>query len=214
VTTNNNRSFLRISAQEWGELFLQAAEYIMHVERNEPVDRHFNIDVNNKELINQMYYYTIGSDKFRGNLSKGLYLYGAIGTGKTIILKATCAILDARTLKNIVFMSAKKFEKLVMERGQEAIMEFEKKPLFLDDIVKELKEVLHYKQPHAPFIDLYSLRYDTGAWTFLTSNYKEETVEEYYGKMIFSRMQASLNFIHVTKEGFSIKQTDQTNRRV
>jgi DNA replication protein DnaC len=214
TTTNNNRSFLRGTPSAWGEAFLQACDYIMHVERNEPVTHSFIIDDHNRDLINQMYQYSIGSNLFQGDIYKGIYMYGAIGTGKTIILKATCAILDKYTIKNIPFMIAKKLEKLVIERGESVFSELEKKPLFLDDIMKEEKEVLHFNQKHSPFIDLMSLRYDTGAWTFLTSNYKEETTEEHYGKMMFSRMKSMMNFIEVTKTGYEIKKFEQVNRRV
>jgi DNA replication protein DnaC len=186
----------------------------MHIERNEPVTHKFKIDDHNRELINQMYLYSVGSDKFEGDLSKGLYLFGSIGTGKTLILKATCAILDKYTIKNIPFLTAKKLEKLIIEKGEGVFAELEKKPLFLDDIMKEEKEVVHYSQKHYPFIDLMSLRYDTGAWTFLTSNYRETSVEEFYGKMIFSRMKSMLNFIEVSKTGFEIKKFEPNNRRI
>lgn len=205
---------MKCTTEGWRMAFLRACDYIMHVERNEPVTHNFIIDDQNRDLINQMYFYTIGSDKFDGDLAKGIYMYGAIGTGKTIILKATCAILDQYTIKNIQFMIAKKLEKLVIERGQEVFSEYEKKPLFIDDIMKEEKEVIHYSQKHSPFIDLMSLRYDTGAWTFLTSNYKESTVEDHYGKMIFSRMKSMLNFIEVTKAGYEVKKFEQINRRI
>lgn len=48
----------------------------------------FQIDTYNEEIIQQLYFYTTGSDKFKGSLEKGLLLAGYYGSGKTILLKA------------------------------------------------------------------------------------------------------------------------------
>jgi len=195
----------------------------MHEERNEPLSRKFNIDKENKEIINQLYFYSVGSSKLIGDISKGIYFYGAIGTGKTIMLKAACKIISTYTIKQIEFMLAKKYEKTIIDTEHQRqnksiaakdIFFYEKRPMFIDDLGKEETEISIFGQKQQPIIDLISLRYDAGSWTFATSNYQEETLAGKYGEVIMSRMHAMMNFIQVKKEGYKVDEYESKNRRI
>jgi DNA replication protein DnaC len=209
----NKRSFVALSATKWGELFIKKCEHIMHHERNEPTAKQFKIDDNNRDLINQLYYYSIGSTKFNGEISKGICLFGEIGIGKTIMLKATTHIINELTIKQIYFILAKRFRGLVIEKGIEAFKEHAKRPMFVDDVGKEETTVDVFGTIYQPYIDLISFRYDEGAWQFETANYNEETLEKKYGKVIQERRQLMMNMIEITKKGFKFKTYTDTNRR-
>jgi len=78
--TNRKRIRLILSAKDFKELFLIQANKII-LSRN--INREFEITEQNSDIINQIYFYCVGSEKmFRGELEKGILLVGKNGVGK------------------------------------------------------------------------------------------------------------------------------------
>jgi len=150
------------------------------------------IDEVNREVLNQMYYYLIGDEEhFTGELRKGLYLYGNVGWGKTVLLEALCRVITDLSDRHVSIMTARQIGEQFKEKG---FYYFSKRPLFVDDIVKECLEREENKHH---FIKLIEERYKHGSWTFLTSNYGTDTLLKMYGKMTYDRMVSMFNFIEV-----------------
>jgi len=186
---NKRRVSLNMTGKTFSELFLLQVKFIL---AEKGLGKTYNIDKNNKEIINQIYFYLVGSPKFKGNKNKGLFLMGSIGTGKTMIINAIINIIEATTNKRFTSLHAKKIFSFLKENGVERL---NKRPLFIDDIGKETLEVNDFGTKINVIPDLFAIRYDNNAWTFVTSNYDTEELTEFYGETIIDRFKELFNVL-------------------
>ncbi len=192
-----NRILIKISADDFKELFLIQVNKII-ASRN--INREFEITDQNKELINQIFYYCTGNYKyFNGSIEKGLFIVGKNGVGKTLILKGFCEVIKLIGNKIFYQVHSKKLQSEIRQNGTE---NFEKRPMFIDDIGKESKEVNDYGTKILPIADLIALRYDNGALTFASCNYNIDTLTEFYGITTTDRFKEMFNVIELSGESF------------
>lgn len=173
----------KITADEFKELFLDNAKG--HIHATSPS---FEVDENNKEIINQMFYYLIGSEKFNGDLIKGILLIGAIGSGKTVLMDSFLDVFNERSGKVVWFLNSKD---LTSEEVAKDLANLSKRPLSIDDIGKEQTSINTYGTVSRPMEDLINDRYKTGGLTFGTSNLKMEEMP--YIKHTVDRMGQMFN---------------------
>ena len=185
------RRYLSLSADEYKKLMNLKAKQIS-AKRN--IIAEFIVDDNNKEVLNQLYYYLTKSSKFKGDFKKGIILTGNIGTGKTLILRAYCEMIEDSTNFVINFMKAKDLSAKILEVGVEHCAS---RIILIDDIGKEEAIINDFGTKTTPIKDLLDARYEIGSWTFATANYKLETFEEKYGKMIYDRMKEMFNILEL-----------------
>ncbi len=88
---------------------------------------------------------------------------------------------------------AKEFGTRILKEG---IAYFSKRPIFLDDVGREPKEVKDFGNVIRPVPDLYYLRKENGAWTFQTCQRPIDQLTELYGMFTTDRMKAAFNEIH------------------
>ena len=181
--------FVRMSPEDFKTLFLEACRKEL-LSRNQ--DKEFVIDEYNKHIMNQLYYYLSGSDKFEGDHHRGIFLAGSIGSGKTIIMNAFCTIIEAYTDRVFYRTHAKRLPSLI---GSHEDGYFDKRPMFIDDIGREPKEVNNYGTKELPTVDLMSIRYDYGSLTFATTNFNDDVLKQFYGEAIVDRFHEMFNYL-------------------
>lgn len=188
----SKRVFVDINSVDFKEIFLLES-------KNEILKRgiqsDFIIDNNNKHIVNQLYFYLIGSADFAGNTNKGILIQGSIGAGKTIIMNAFCNIIENLSKKVITKIHSKKINEVIKLNDSGYL---DKKPLFIDDLGREGKEINDFGTKTTPLIDLFSIRYDLGSWTFATTNFNADTLQEFYGEAIVDRFKEMFNFLTLT----------------
>jgi DNA replication protein DnaC len=191
---NSKRFQVKLSASEFKEIFLLEAKNEM-LKRN--IDKEFIVDETNKHMINYLFYYLIGAKEFPGNLNKGILISGSLGIGKTIIMNAFCNIYENLCSKVFVRLHSKKIIQFIKSKEPGYL---DKRPVFIDDLGREPVEINDYGTKERPIVDLISIRYDTGALTFATTNFKTETLTEFYGQAIVDRFKEMFNYVEIIGE--------------
>jgi DNA replication protein DnaC len=177
----------QISPLDFKLIFLLEAQKEM---LKKGLNKEFIIDDENKEIINQLFYYLTLSDKFSGDFNKGILLAGSIGSGKTLIISTFCNVFEKLNRKSITRTHSKRINDLIKcnESGY-----YDKRPMFIDDLGRESKEVNNYGTKELPIIDLLSIRYDYGTLTFATTNFNEEKLKDFYGEAVADRFKEMFN---------------------
>lgn len=163
--------------------------------RNE--DRTFEINDQNKEILNQLFYYLTQSDKFNGSFDKGILLIGTFGVGKSLIMRSFIKLVAVVTQKQIEEFHSKDIALKITEDAA-FIENWSRKPIYIDDIGKESKTLKNFGSDIYPITDLFSARYDTGAITFGTANHKIPSLGEMYGGSISDRLGSMFNVLELT----------------
>lgn len=152
------------------------------------------IDDENLPVIVQMHLYLTNNSEFKGSLDKGIFLLGSLGTGKTILLRGFSNIIARLCDRFFAFHSAYNLSKIVIEKGTES---YSKAPMVIDDLGKEAEVIKDFGTDTRPISELFASRYDNGALTFCTSNYKMKTFEQKYGEQTCERFLQMFNFIEM-----------------
>lgn len=143
-----------------------------HVQLQKP-NKIFQLDDNNIDIIRNLYLYTIGHDKCQWNLDKGIFMGGKIGAGKTTLMKAYTKTLGMATGYNIECFQAPSLYIHLNKYGMESL---KKRPIFIDELGREQLEIYLDGARVRPIEDLVAMRYEYGALTFFTSNFKLSTL--------------------------------------
>ena len=169
--------------EQFKDLFIEAVKLKLYGDE-------FIVDENNKQVINQLYYFLSGSDKFTGNLNRGILLMGDIGNGKTVLMESFIYVFNKTSSKIITSIHSKDIARILDE---EVIGYLNKRPLFVDDIAKEQESIKNYGTVVKPLEDLINERYKNFGLTFGTSNYKFTDMP--YSNHTIDRMKQMFNVI-------------------
>ncbi len=197
----HKRLFIKCSPKEFSALVRSKGERIF---REAGENKEFTIDNDNKEVFNQLYFYAIGSDKFKGDLLKGLWLWSEeFGTGKTTMLRIMQEIFNDSNNKVFRFLECKTLHEEYLKLGMEY---FKKRTLYFDDIGREMKLINDFGNKIKPIPTIIHLREFSGAWTHATAqrpiekptneNGEMKTIYiDMYGKVTTNRMIKMFNQI-------------------
>lgn len=185
----NNQIIIDISPEQFKTLILINIKNVLW-ERN--TRREFELTEDNIAIINQLYFYCTNNINFKGDCTKGIILQGSNGIGKSLIMKAFLRMIGLIHSKNIIDIHAKLLPRKIIEKGLEYYVT---RPLYIDDIGKEAKEIIDYGTKIHPIPDLISLKYENKSMLFGTCNYNESTLKEFYGKTVSDRIKEKSNFI-------------------
>lgn len=166
----------------------------------------FVVDDNNREIIRQMWLYIAGSKECKWNIHKGIYIGGKVGCGKTLLMQSFCEILHLISGRTVEMIPATLLYERIIHDG---IDQLAKRPLFIDELGREQLEITAYGNKIRPIADLMALRYNNGARTFFTSNFKLKTLSKGYnekgelvgyGQYIGERIQEMTNIVEMPGE--------------
>lgn len=174
-----------ISRLEFATKFIDSATMRIHGS-----EECYVVDDKNKDVINQLFYFLINSEHFKGDPIKGVLLIGAIGTGKTVLLESFIDVFNEVSGKVVYNINSKDLVEVQKKYG---LGYLNKRPLFIDDIGKEQTTVNTYGTVSKPMEDLMNDRYKTAGLTFGTSNLKLEDMP--YNKHTIDRMKQMFNVI-------------------
>ena len=160
----------------------------------------------NPELTDQIIFYCIGSEKFKGDLDKGLIFMGSTGTGKTVILKTISMLLGYMVrfrfliytgwdMERIYSITESNEEKNTLDRQLSARM------FGIDDLGEEHATIKVYGTDINVGIDALTKRHlefiNKGHLTFITTNLNADMIAKKYGARIESRIYEMCNLIGV-----------------
>lgn len=168
--------------------------------------RSFTVDDDNRDTINQMYLYAAGSDDCKWDINKGIYMGGKVGCGKTILMHSFCEILHFISGKTVEMFAAPDLCRLIAEKGFEP---FSTRPLFIDEVGREPMEMKAFGNTIHPIKELMAIRYNKGARTFFTSNFRVGSLSKWrdesgtligYGQDIGDRIREMMNIVELPGE--------------
>jgi DNA replication protein DnaC len=139
------------------------------------------------------------------NFNRGLFIAGNYGCGKSLMLESFYKVYkeiakNTQLLKSPSYWKSDELQKHIEEKGfSDALTKF---PLFIDEIGREPLIIKNYGNDNKPMVELILKRWDNGALTFCTSNFKIETLgkNDKYGEMIGDRFKQMFNFIEFKGE--------------
>lgn len=154
------------------------------------------------KVTEQLIYYLLRSDKFFGNLNKGILLEGPTGTGKTKALRILSLVMGHVQKYRFKIYSGIEMERAYRQGGFES--DLEAMMFGFDDIGEEHDKVKVYGSDINVGIEVLTVRYNqqerTGALTFGTTNLDDDMFLEKYGKRIASRKKELFNVIYMNGE--------------
>ena len=161
-------------------------------------------------------YFTCTSEKL--DPSKGILLYGEVGTGKSETMRIYRILLSEieRRLRNAghnftprvykIRSCIEIVEQMKASKSSEAIVEYFDGDMMFDDVGYEDTQTKIYGNENNFMQTILSARYDrfksSGVITHLTSNYTPEQLGELYGIRIADRIHEMFNFVEMKGSSF------------
>lgn len=166
----------------------------------------FEVDDDNRELINSIYLY---ANEQPGLLdpNKGILLWGTIGTGKSTIIKIVGEVLRIKK-QGFITVNCSLIATQYSATGLQALnsstyndSELGPKPVnrAFDELGREPIPAMHYGNALNVMQYILQCRYELKGRikTFATTNLKPESFEKLYGTYIADRMNEMFNIVEV-----------------
>ncbi len=176
----------------------------------------YTIDDDNKSIVEQLCFYFSGDDRFKGDLSKGLVLFGGVGVGKTSLLK----FFQRNQIFSYRLISCREIEQEYSMTGDQTTEYYsvnltiannsnpfghQQIGFCLDDIGTEANGKYFGKEKNL-IADIILNRYDNNLprhSTHVTTNLSADEIKKTYGTRVFDRMIEMMNPIYFDKDSKS-----------
>lgn len=188
------KNYMPITYEEFKMLLTNISERIL---LRRSVKRQFEIDKNNGPVIKQLYLYLTNNPQCEWNLNAGINFGGNVGCGKSVLMMAFIEISNQYTRRLTTSLHSKQLAQEIKSRGIEY---YRTRPMFIDEIGREESKANDYGNVIKPMIDLFSMRYETGARTYATTNFKYDSLKPIYGDFIIDRMQEMMTLVVIPGE--------------
>lgn len=144
-------------------------------------------------------------------LDKGIYLYGKVGTGKSMLLEPLRLFTLHYWREN--WWRPYDCNTIALVKNEEAFAQYIgfDKPAYFDDLGSEPLAVKLYGSELYPMLEIITARYNLwqrrGVPTHFTSNHDLTWVDEHYGTRVASRIQEMCTVVEV--KGKNLRITNQ-----
>lgn len=173
----------------------------------------YTIDEANKEIVAQLCLYFSGDTRFKGDLTKGLILFGGVGVGKTSLIK----FFMRNQIHSYRVISCREIETEFAQTGDVAIDYFSTNPTIpnnsnpfghqvigfcFDDIGTESNSKYYGKEKNV-IAEILLNRYDNNLpkqSTHITTNLSVDEIKNVYGSRVTDRIKEMMNIIQFDKD--------------
>jgi len=169
-----------------------------------------DFDNDNSDVVRQLTYYLTGDKRFTGSHDKGIMLYGAVGVGKTELMK----FFFKNQKQSYIVVPCRQIEVAYATAGDEGIGDYcmtrrakssnsdpfghQEIGFCFDDLGTEPVVTKYYGTDKSVMTEVILNRYDQGipfTQTHVTTNLSAEQIRERYGSRAADRMREMFNFI-------------------
>jgi len=165
-----------------------------------------------RPILKQLFDYFTGNPESELDLSKGIAIFGGVGTGKTLLMKVFKEYTMNIIYKNsFIFKTAAEIVDSINVSGVEVLsninfIQNKATTLYIDDLCAKNEEVNHFGTKINAMENLLSQRYEIfkqyKRLTHITSNKYPVELSKIYGERIVDRMAEMFNIIELTGESF------------
>jgi len=195
-----------VSIEDFKTLFTIRAQQAMADRKNFTP---FIIDDSNRAVINMMYAY-IQRQESELNPFIGIILNGKYGCGKSVLIETLCMVLNDLTWSEKNKIESVHAVELAEQIKKVGVIPYARKPLLIQDLGKEKKEMNSFGTIVNPISELLAIRAEYGAMTFGSTNMRRESFGEAYKEFISKRITEHVNLVFLPGEdrrpNFSINQ--------
>lgn len=196
----------RVSLDDFKQLFTIRAQQAMSDRKNFSP---FVIDDSNRETINSLYLYTTRQECGL-NPYIGIILNGKYGCGKSVLIETLCMVLNDLTWSEKNKIESVHAIELAEQIKKVGVIPYAHKPLLIQDLGKEKKELNNFGTIVNPISELLAIRAEYGAMTFGSTNMSLKSFGEAYKEFISKRITEHVNLVFLPGEDrrpdFSINQ--------
>jgi len=195
-----------VSIEDFKLLFTTRAQQAMADRKN---FTKFIIDDSNRNVINLLYKY-VTLQECELNTYIGIILNGKYGCGKSVLIETLCMVLN-----DLAWSEKNKIEsvhaiELAEQIKKVGVIPYAHKPLLIQDLGKEKKELNDFGTKVNPISELLAIRAEYGALTFGSTNMGLASFKEAYKEFISKRITEHVNLVFLPGEDrrpdFSINQ--------
>jgi len=195
-----------VSMDDFKTLFTTRAQQAMADRKNFSP---FIIDDGNRAVINLMYSY-IQRQECALNPFIGIILNGKYGCGKSVLIETLCMVLNDLTWSEKNKIQSVHAIELAEQIKKVGVIPYAHKPLLIQDLGKEKKEINNFGTIVNPISELLAIRAEYGAMTFGSTNMNLKSFGEAYKEFISKRITEHVNLVFLPGEDrrpdFSINQ--------
>ena len=199
-----------VSIEDFKTLFITRAQMAMADRKNFSP---FVIDDSNREVINLLYKY-ITYQKSELNPFIGVIFNGTYGCGKSVLAETLCMVLNDLTWSEKNKIESVHAVELAEQIKKVGVIPYAHKPLLIQDLGKEKKEINNFGTIVNPISELLAIRAEYGAMTFGSTNMKIESFKDAYKEFISKRITEHVNLVFLPgtdrRPSFLINQPQAT----